>query len=123
MNEGGRTATGARTATRSGHVAAGGLELYAYYRVHVNVTGQALVAARECQRLLCAAHPGLVARLLTRSDVAEQHETWMETYWFEPDHRGPGVDASLQAAIEAAARALSRFITGQRHLEVFRPCA
>ena len=90
-------------------------ELYIYYRVreaNVEVAGRAV---STMQRALCAAHPGLATRLLRRPESAAGQQTWMECY----EHSGAGVDAALQASIAEAARSLSRWVDGDRHVEVF----
>ena len=71
--------------------------IYVYYRI-----AQAdLDAVREkvlaLQARLCADHAGLRAELLRRPEAAEGQLTLMEIYVCEQ-----GIDAALQAAIEAA---------------------
>lgn len=94
-------------------------ELFVYWRVASAMAGEAHAAATALQSALRAAHPGLQARLLRRGDgPVAGAETWMETYAL-PSSPG-GVDAALQAAIEAAAAAaLAVFIDGARHVEAF----
>jgi hypothetical protein len=86
--------------------------IYVYYRI-----AQAdLDAVREkvlaLQARLCADHAGLRAELLRRPEAAEGQLTLMEIYVCEQ-----GIDAALQAAIEAAASYAG--LAGPRHLEAF----
>ena len=95
-----------------------GRELFVYYRVAPATADEAHAAATALQAALHAAHPGLQARLLRRDNGPADAETWMETYAL-PSSPG-GVDAALQATIEAAAAAaLAVFIDGARHVEAF----
>ena len=101
-------------------------ELYVYYRLDTSAAASALAVVRAFQRELCAAHPGLQARLLRRAEIEEGQQTWMEIYRFAaetPEVPLRGVDAALQADIERAALPLNRFMRGSRHLERFVPCA
>jgi hypothetical protein len=43
----------------------------------------------------------------------------METYSFEANERALGIDADLEATIEARAAELASLIVGQRHVEAF----
>lgn len=95
------------------------VELYVYYRAPVSAYDALVGAVSDAQRGLEARHPGLQARLLRRPDVQEGQATWMEIY------RHPqGVDAALEAQIDAALRpALQDLGAGERHVERFMPCA
>lgn len=98
-------------------------ELYVYYRVRAADAALAAVEVEALHAALRAAIPGLVARLLRRPDESGERQTWMETYAFDAARQAAGVDASMQARIEAeAARRLTR-IDGPRHVEVFLECA
>jgi len=126
MTAGVEAATGASSAPRNAAWADQAVELYIYYRVEEISAAAAWAVVRDFQQRLCAAHPGLQARLLRRPEIVEEQQTWMETYRFEAAAHGRpprGVDAALQAAIEAAALPLSRFVRGPRHPERFIPCA
>jgi hypothetical protein len=69
-------------------------------------------------RSLTAKWPGLQVRLLVRSDAGRQ--TWMETYARARTARhDDGIDATLEAAIAAAALPLRSLIDGERHVEAF----
>lgn len=72
--------------------------------------------ARRPRCALRAAHPDLVTRLLKRDGDATQSKTWMKTYALS---KAGGIDAALQADIEAAAMPLQGLIDGDRHVEVF----
>jgi hypothetical protein len=98
-----------------------GRRLYVYYRVAVADLGLCVLAVRSLQAELRRAHPGLICELLQRpgSEDAAGQRTLMETY-----ARPGGVDDALQAHIaHAAATALALLAAGQRHVEVFEPCA
>lgn len=98
-------------------------ELYIYYRVPVRLAAALLEQVTRMQDDLGSHHPGLKSRLLRRADAlspatsgaALAEETWMEIY-MHPQ----GIDAALQAAIEAAARE-QLTLPGARHIEVFEP--
>jgi hypothetical protein len=94
-------------------------ELFVYYRVHAAGAAQVRRAVLAMQRELGAAHPGLIARLLTRPR-ADGGATWMETYAFDAQFGSTaGIDTQIEAAITHRASALSSFIDGPRHHEVF----
>ena len=94
-------------------------ELYVYYHVRSSAATNALAAVQRLQRDLRARHPGLIARLLRRPDAADGVQTWMETYALDPARAAHGIDAALQADIEAHAGALQPLLGGPRHVEVF----
>jgi hypothetical protein len=63
--------------------------------------------------------PGLSCNLSRRADSDGDLLTLMETY-----SHADGVDDTWQRNIEGSAReALAAWIVGQRHVEVFVPCA
>ena len=100
--------------------AAGGRELFVYYRVAAASAHGARAAVEALQAALRAAHPGLEARLLRRRDdgPAGGVETWMETY--ARPGSPEGVDTALQRAIEdRAAAVLAAWVDGARHVEAF----
>lgn len=91
-------------------------ELFVYYRVPA-ADAEALARAVDAMQAgLRQGHPGLIARLLRRDDATDGPETWMETY---ASPLRSGIDAALEAEIEAAARPLLPRIDGTRHLERF----
>lgn len=95
-------------------------ELFVYYRVSVANAGAARVAVLGFQARLHSLHPELSARLLCRPGTVDGRHTWMETYATDPRRAPEGVDAQLQAAIEAeATAALQPWLDGPRHTEVF----
>ena len=104
-------------------------ELFVYYRVPSidALAAQALVHGFH-ERLL-SLHPHLNARLLCRSDEADEADetgawqTWMETYSTDPMREPAGITAEIQSDIEAHARVLLPLIDGPRHTEVFIACA
>ena len=92
-------------------------ELFVYYRVdaaNASAAGRAVAAMQERLR---HAHPGLVARLLSRAGSDSAEQTWMETYAL-PASAG-GIDAGIEAAIEAAAADWRSLVAGPRHVEAF----
>jgi hypothetical protein len=92
-------------------------ELYIYYRVALPHWRDAADAVTACQRELCDAHPGLVARVLRRPDAHDGHVTLMEAYANASGARE--IDAALEAEIARGAPALARWLTGERHVERF----
>jgi Domain of unknown function (DUF4936) len=94
-------------------------ELFVYYRVHAAAAAEVRQAVLAMQRELRTAHPGLVARLLTRPR-ADGGATWMETYAFDAKRGSThGIDAQIENEIAHRAKALSSFIDGPRHHELF----
>jgi len=86
--------------------------IYVYYRIaqaDLNAVREKVLAL---QASLCTDHAGLRAELLRRPESAEGQLTLMETYACEH-----GIDAALQAAIEAAASQAG--LAGPRHVEAF----
>ena len=98
-------------------------ELFIYYRSPEHHAPAVQARAHEFQARLCLDHPGLRARLLRRPEVKDGRITWMETYAIVP-MTPVALDDTLQAQIERhAGAALAGLIEGDRHLEVFVPCA
>jgi Domain of unknown function (DUF4936) len=98
-------------------------ELFVYYRVRADQAEAALGVVRDLQARLSEQHPGLIARLLRRPETRDGTQTWMEAYAVDAAHAPVGIDASLQAAIEAEAVTLQPWLDGPRHTEVFVACA
>lgn len=97
----------------------GAAQLYIYYRVRAGDAASAIADVRAMQRGLQATLPGLVCTLSQRADNKRARRTLMETYAL-----AGGVSVAHQHAIDDAARAqLSAWIVGERHVEVFEPCA
>jgi hypothetical protein len=93
-------------------------ELYLYWKLPADQATAALPALRAWQQALCAAHPGLEARLLRRADQASAPvQTWMEIY----RQPGAGVDDALQQRIRSEGDALLAAVSASatRVLEVF----
>ena len=114
-------------------------ELFVYYRVRAAQAEAARPVALAIQAALSSRHPALTARLLRRDECTHvdtganenaRHEndstrdqTWMETYVIDPRIDAAGLTPALQAEIEACAQALTPFLSGARHTEVFIACA
>jgi len=101
-------------------------ELFIYYRSRTDRSAEVAERVVEFQARLVAQHPALQARLLCRPEVSDGWQTWMETYsinaMHSPDH-AEGMTTELQQAIEREAAVLRPCIDGERHTEVFVPCA
>lgn len=88
--------------------------LYIYWRIRPGREAEALVMLARLQDRLTIDEPGLQARRLQREDSGHA-VTVMEIY-----ARPGGVDAGLQARVDAALRpALQACCDGDRHVEVF----
>lgn len=98
------------------------LELFIYYRVSVRHATEARSDVLEWQRELEGAHPALHCRLLMRPEEREGLQTWMETYAIADPAQSPDAGA-LRQHIEQGPEALQSWIIGERHVEVFVPCA
>jgi hypothetical protein len=103
---------------------AGARRVFIYYRVSAADALAAIDAAKRMQTALRARHPGLEAQLMRRTDDRDPNPTLMETYAFDARACREGIDVDLRANIErCAAAALSAWIIGGRHVEVFDACA
>ena len=98
-------------------------ELFIYYRAHQDQAGRVASLVLEFQARLAAGHPGLAARLLRRPEIVDGTHTWMETYSMNPLHSPNGISPALAQEIERLAEALLPCLAGERHVEVFTPCA
>lgn len=94
-------------------------ELYVYYRARPAQAEALAEAVGRMQQALCAAHPGLKARLLCRAELREGQNTWMEAYALPVDRSA----VALAAAIEQAAAVLAPLLDGPRRSEHFVACA
>jgi quinol monooxygenase YgiN len=93
--------------------------LFIYFRVERNNEAAAVKAVRELQAASRIAMPGLRCELLRRADESGGAVTLLETY----AHSG-GVSVAWQERIERDARpSLDKWLVGERHIEVFEPCA
>ena len=93
--------------------------LFIYFRVKRQSEAAVVAALRELQRLWQAAMPGLYCELLRRADENGDALTLMETYACDA-----GIDTAWQERIEReASERLQSWLVGERHVEVFEPCA
>jgi len=95
-------------------------ELYVYYRVAQADVQAAQQTVRAFQERLRELHPGLVARLLQRSEERAEGVTLMEVYAFDDGQRRV-IDPGLRLHIEEAAAALTPLLSSPRHNEAFDP--
>ena len=92
------------------------VSLYVYYRVPLAHLVALAEAASAMQAELCRQTPGLTAQLMRRPKAQDGQVTVMEIY-----HHVSGVDAQVDAAINAASKVLSGLIAGPRQVEHFAP--
>jgi hypothetical protein len=96
-----------------------GAQHFVYYRVRREHRGQAEAAVRALHAQLQSRWPGLRCRLYRRAQPAtvDEDTTLMEVY-----DGVPSPDAA--AEVEALACSwLALWMIGERHVEVFEPCA
>lgn len=97
-------------------------QLFVYYRVRAEHHAAAVAALRRLHATWRLEDPALDCELLQRVDATDRPDrsvTLMETY-----RRADGVTPSWQARIEReAGLALAPWLVGERHIEVFAPCA
>jgi len=94
-------------------------QVFVYYRVRAADVATVIAAVHTLQARLQALMPGLSCSLCRRAEDAAVQPTLMETY-MHPDGVGP----AWQRDIERLARdELGAWIVGERHVEVFVPCA
>ncbi|PPE70642.1 DUF4936 family protein [Caldimonas thermodepolymerans] len=91
--------------------------LFIYYRIASADAGAARPAVEAMHAALRRRHPELEAALWRRPQEKDGVQTWMEIY-----AHPQGVSEALEAEIEEAARTLSPWLQGARHVEVFVPC-
>ena len=92
--------------------------LYIYFRVTRESEAAAVQALRELHAAWQVSMPGLRSELLRRTDQGAD-VTLMEIHAC-----AQGVSAAWQERIERDAKArLEALIVGERHIEVFEPCA
>jgi hypothetical protein len=92
--------------------------LYVYFRVKRESEAAVVAAVRELQAAWPSAMPGVRCELLRRAGQGGD-VTLMETYVC-----ANGVSTEWQERIERDASArLEPWLVGQRHVEVFEPCA
>lgn len=98
---------------------AGAAQVFVYYRVRQADAVTAIAAVGALQRRLAASVPGLVCTLNRRLEDGADLTTLMETY---AQVEAPTAD--WQRDIERQAQQLTAaWIVGERHVEVFLPCA
>ena len=73
--------------------------------------------SRRCTTACARRIPDSIARLLIRAGDGSRLQTWMETYALPGS--ADGIDASLEAGIEAEAASWSHLVSGSRHVEAF----
>jgi len=89
--------------------------LFIYFKLSASRAPQALQRLAAMQNGLRSRHPGLIARLLARSDGRDVAEpTWMEIY-----EHPQGLSEAFLADLEAAVRALPAGLIAPRHTETF----
>lgn len=94
-------------------------QLYIYYRVRPIDAPKLIAAVRALQAGWQATLPGLICTLSQRADNDTELVTLMETYTC-----AQGVATQWQQEIERSATAkLALWFVGERHVEVFVPCA
>ncbi|MBI5271557.1 MAG: DUF4936 family protein [Burkholderiales bacterium] len=102
-----------------------GRRWFIYYRVPAARRDEVLAALRSAQAELRVQCPGLWARVMQRADTAAASSelTLMECYGSEAP--APGLsDDTVRAAIAATvAPHVAPWLIGERHAEVFDPCA
>ena len=97
----------------------GAEQLYVYYRVRPADAAALIAGVRTLHADLQTTLPGLICSLSQRTHDSAELITVMETY-----AHGDGLPASWQRNIEQQAqRRLAAWIVGERHAEVFVPCA
>jgi hypothetical protein len=98
-------------------------QLFVYYRVRAEHRAAAVTAVRGLHAAWCEADPALACELVQRvegdGNDAVGLITLMEVY-----RRSGGVASPWQQRIEREAQAaLALWLVGERHMEVFAPCA
>jgi hypothetical protein len=95
------------------------VELYLYYRAPVAEAAAVQAGFGRLRQALRDSGPGLDSRLLRRPEPRAGEHTWMEIHV-----RAGGIDAMLEAQIEAAAaNAFAGVPIGPRQRERFIACA
>jgi quinol monooxygenase YgiN len=93
--------------------------LFIYFRVARESEAAVVATVRELHAAWQATVPDLHCELLRRADNNGGDVTLMETY-----SQSSGISAALQERIERKAQTqIGPWLTSQRHVEVFEPCA
>ncbi len=95
------------------------LHLFVYYRVAERDAAAAIAVMGGLQREATARWPGLEAALLRSTEDSKGRVTLMETYRV-PEGIDPGWSIDLE---RRALDVLAGWLVGDRHVEVFHPCA
>ena len=100
-------------------------QLYVYYRVAQAQAAEAIDAVNALHAELAAQQRGLQCSVLQRAGgsaaTVADSLTLMEVYRLEG---GVGIGAALAAQIDRSAQVrLGAWLLGERHVEVFVPCA
>jgi hypothetical protein len=90
--------------------------VFVYFRLPAPHEAAVAAAWRDRSVRWLASIPGLHCELMRRADRAGDEVTLMEVY------RGLGSEAQARVLAEAA-QALAAWPLGERHVEVFEPCA
>lgn len=96
-------------------------QLFVYYRVRAQHQGNAAAATSALHRAWCSEDPGLGCELMQRVDADGSGDlvTLMEVY-----RHAQGITPARRQRIEREAQAaLAAWLVGERHVEVFAPCA
>jgi Domain of unknown function (DUF4936) len=95
------------------------VQVFVYYRVHAADAALAIAAVTAFQASLLETIPGLAGTISRRVDDGGDLLTLMETYVL-----ADGSSPDWQPEIERLAKEqLTAWIVGERHVEVFVPCA
>jgi hypothetical protein len=102
-----------------------GRRWFIYYRVPAARRNEVLAALQAAQAELRVRCPGLWARVMQRADTAAASVelTLMECYGSEAPALGLSDDAVRAAIAETVAPQVAPWLIGERHAEVFDPCA
>jgi len=94
-------------------------QLFVYFRVRADDAAAAVAALRRLQAGWMAEDSGLRCELMQRVDEPAGHVTLMEVY-----RHAQGVAPAWRQRIEHEAGAtLAHWLVGERHQELFAPCA
>lgn len=94
-------------------------QLFVYYRVRAADAAAAILAVQAFQWRLPSMMLGLSCCLSRRADDGTELATLMEIYT-----HAEGISPARRQEIERVARpALAPWVVGERHVEVFVPCA
>jgi hypothetical protein len=93
-----------------------GRELFVYWRLAPGDRASALAAVNAWLTELRARHAGLQVRVYLRADPTPPWLTLMETFAL-PAGIGPELEREIR---EGGTRALSPWVQGERHVEVFQ---